>query len=297
MDAIATNRLGKSYAGRPALHDVTLRVRSGSLFGFLGPNGAGKTTVLRVLAGLLRPTVGHATVLGGDTWHDGPRIRREIGFLPGEIRLYEHLTGRQTLHFLDAARGGGHTDEIRRLAEVFDLDLTTRVRKYSRGMKQKLGLVQTLMHRPRVLLMDEPTTALDPLMRGQLYRELRAVAADGRTVLFSSHTLSEVDELCDEVAIVRAGRLVECERIAVLRQRALRRVSLRMPPGLALNPPDGLRVLECRDGSVRATWTGAVQPLLSWLADVGVDDVTLAAPDLEDLFMTYYVDPTGEAAS
>lgn len=288
MDAIVTERLCKRYGSRLALRDLTLRVSRGSRFGFLGPNGAGKTTVLRILTGLLRASSGRAVVLGGDAWGDGPRVRREIGYLPGDVRFWEHLTGGATLDFLGAARGGGHGAEARRLAKVFDLDLRPRVRQYSRGMKQKLGLIQALMHRPRLILMDEPTTALDPLVREQLYRELRRVSDDGRTVLFSSHTLSEVEDLCDEVAIVREGRLVECERIEVLRERALRRVELRWRGALGAALPAELHVIERCDGRVRGAWEGPLLPLFRWLSEQAIDDVTVAPPDLEDLFLAYY---------
>src|SRR5262249_17497329 len=184
---------------------------------------AGKTTAIRIMVGLLRASAGSARLFGRDCWSDGPSLRAEVGYLPGELHLYEALTGRATLEFLAEARRRDCAGEVRRLAQLFDLDLDRRVRGYSRGMKQKLGLIQALMHRPRLLILDEPTSGLDPLMRRCLFDELRSVAAEGRTVLFSSHTLSEVDELCDEVAVLRQGRLVETERIDVLRARAPRR--------------------------------------------------------------------------
>ncbi len=288
MDAIVTERLCKSYGACDAVRDVSLRVPTGSCFGFLGPNGAGKTTVLRTLAGLIRATSGRATVLGGDAWRDGPRLRRDMGYLPGDVRFWDGLTGAQTLDLLIAARDSTGAEEARRLATEFELDLRPRVRHYSRGMKQKLGLIQALMHKPRLLLMDEPTTALDPLVRAGVFRELRAVAAGGRTVLFSSHTLSEVEELCDQVAIVREGRLVECERVAALRARALRRVEVRLSAGAAFEAPDGLTAVERHGSLVRGTWSGPLEPLLRWLSGAGVEDVTIAPPDLEDLFMAYY---------
>jgi ABC-2 type transport system ATP-binding protein len=177
------------------------------------------------------------------------------------------------------------------LQRVFELDLDKKVRRYSRGMKQKLGLIQALMHKPRLLILDEPTTALDPLVREALNDELRATARDGRSVLFSSHTLTEVEELCDEVAIVRGGQIIENERISVLRQRAVRRVEVMFDAGRPLSvAPPGLRVLNQHDGKLTGTWVGSIQPLLEWLSGMGVSDVSIAPPDLEDLFMTYYAD-------
>lgn len=294
-DAIEVRGLCKRYGSREVLSDLHLRVPAGRLFGFLGPNGAGKTTTLRILLGLVRASAGTASILGRDAWADGPRVRASVGYVPGDVRLYDGLTGRATLAFFDAARGRRCAAEIARLANAFELDLNQRVRRYSRGMKQKLALIQALMHRPAVLVLDEPTASLDPLVRGRLYGELRAATSEGRTVLFSSHTLSEVEELCDEVAILRAGRLVECERVEVLRARAVRRVEIvfngsgETPPAV----PEGLRLLERRGARVSGTWTGGAAPLLAWLARSGVRDVTIAPPDLEDLFLAYYADSPG----
>ncbi len=298
MDAIATHALTKQYGTQTALRTLDLRVATGRLFGFLGPNGAGKTTCIRLLLGLLRASSGSATVLGLDAWRDGPRLRQQVGYLPGDVRFWDGLTGRATLRFLDRARGGGHWGEVERLAERLDLVLDKRVRNYSRGMKQKLGIIAAMMHRPRLLILDEPTTALDPLVRAGLYDELRAVVAAGRTVLFSSHTLAEVEELCDEVAIVRRGRLIEQERMSVLRERALRRIEIHWRPGTAppRTGPRGLRVLENTAAYLRATWTGEVPSLLTWLAGLPVQDVTIAPPDLDDLFLEYYRQDNGEAS-
>jgi ABC-2 type transport system ATP-binding protein len=291
MEVIRIERLCKQYGRARVLHDVSMTVRAGSLFGFLGPNGAGKSTTIRILLGLLRATSGHATVLGHDVWRGGPALRARVGYLPGDVRFYDHLTGRATLDFLNAARGGGAEREVTRLAERFDLDLSKRVRRYSRGMKQKLGLIQALMHRPELLILDEPTTALDPLVRQTLFEELRAVAAEGRTVLFSSHTLSEVEELCDEVAIVRRGRLIENDRIEVLRNRAVRRVEVFLNAGAPPPPPPpGLRISHRQNGVLEGAWVGHIDPLLAWLRDAAVADVVIAPPDLEDLFLAYYGD-------
>ncbi len=296
--AVATHGLTKLYRGRPALRGINLRVPAGSLFGFLGPNGAGKTTTLRILLGLLRASRGRAEILGRDCWREGARLRRDVGYLPGDIRLYDHLTGREHLRFLAAARGAARRAQWESLALRFELNLEQRVRNYSRGMKQKLGIIQALMDRPQLLILDEPTIALDPLMRQVLYEELRGVAGEGRTVLFSSHTLSEVEALCDRVAILRQGEIVAQDRIEALQHRAVRRVEVRMAAGT--QPPQlpaGLNLIERADTWLRATWTGPVQPLLAWLTAARVQDVTLGPPDLEDLFLTYYSDaPRGAQA-
>lgn len=285
--------LRKRYKGF-ALDGISLSLPQGYILGLIGPNGAGKTTTIRILLGLLRASSGRALVLDQDVWRAGPRLRAEVGYLPGDIRLYDHLTGRATLRFFDAARGGRGGPEIARLAARFDLDLDVRVRNYSRGMKQKLGLIQALMHRPQLLMLDEPTVSLDPLVRRTLSETLREAASEGRTVLFSSHTLSEVEELCDRVAILRDGRLVEQDEITALRRRAVRHVEIRFrraagPPP----PPAGLRVAHRADNLVIGAWSGPVEPLIAWLARCPVEDVTIGQPDLQDLFMAYYAKPAG----
>jgi ABC-2 type transport system ATP-binding protein len=288
--AIHTHGLTKHYGRYVALRDLDLRVPAGALYGFLGPNGSGKTTAIRLLLGLLRATRGQAEVLGQQAWRDGPRLRRAVGYLAGDVRLYDHMTGHRTIRFVAAAHERDVWPEARRLAGALDLDLDKRVRNYSRGMKQKLGLIVALMHRPALLVLDEPTTALDPLVREALFTELRSVVADGRTVLFSSHTLAEVDALCDHVAILRRGRLIEQERMDVLRGRAVRHVELRTQPGSALpdRRPAGLELHATGPDFFAGAWSGPVADLLAWLHEARVADVTIAAPDLEDLFMAYY---------
>ena len=299
MAAIETHDLCKRFGPHEVLRKVNLRVPVGSRFGFLGPNGAGKTTTIRILLGLLRASGGAARVLGNDAWRDGSRARANVGYLAGDVHLYGDLTGRATLAFLDGARGRDSRSEIQRLTRRFDLELDKRVRDYSRGMKQKLGLIQAMMHRPQLLILDEPTIALDPLVREALYEELRAVSADGRTVLFSSHTLGEVERLCDELAILRKGRLIEQARVEVLRTRALRRVDVtfdgeRQP---AEPTPEGLTVAHLSATRLSGTWSGPMPPLLAWLARAHVRDVTIAPPDLEDLFLAYYTDHVAEEST
>ncbi|RIK63496.1 MAG: ABC transporter [Planctomycetota bacterium] len=290
MYVIETRRLAKRYGTIHALGGIDLCVPRGSIFGFLGPNGAGKTTTMRILVGLLRPTAGRADVLGLDAVRRSTEIRRRIGYLPGDVRLYEWMTGRQLLSFCDAARGGGAGNEIHRLRERFDLNLDRRIRDYSRGMKQKLGLIAALAHRPELLVLDEPTTALDPLVQQTLYDELRAAAAEGRTVLFSSHTLSEVELLCDRVAIIRSGLLIEDDTIERLRGRAVRHVTLRLRGGAAagLRLPDGAATTALHDGEISMSWKGEIGPLIGWLAGLDLADVAIGPPDLEDLFAAYY---------
>lgn len=296
MIAIESQKLRKSYGDYKALHGIDLTVPTGSLFGFLGPNGAGKTTAIRILLGLLRATDGVARILDQDPWRDGPSLRAHIGYIPGDIRLYPNMTGRDTLCFFDRARRRNSSDEIDRLSTAFDLDLGKRVRAYSKGMKQKLGLIQALMHRPQLLILDEPSSGLDPLVQATLQSELRSAATRGQTVLFSSHTLKEVQDLCDRVAILRNGNLIEQDAIDTLRNRAIRRVEITFDGNGSIPDKliDGFTVINRTDRQLAGSWTGPLPRLMHWLANQPIADVTIAPPDLEDLFMTYYADDGAE---
>jgi ABC-2 type transport system ATP-binding protein len=288
---IVARQLTRRYGARTGIEGVDLEVPDGMLFGFLGPNGAGKTTTIRVLLGLLRPTSGRGEVLGGDCWRDSHRIKRDVGYLPGDVRLYASLTGETHLRICGAIRGCDLLTPGRALAERFGLDLDVAVRRMSRGMRQKLGLILALAPRPRLLILDEPTVSLDPLMRDQLISHLRRLAAEGHTVFFSSHTLSEVDRLCERVAILRDGRLVADETLEGLRARARRQVSIRWmaSPGPPESGPPPFLDLDERDGRRwLGTLRGPVPDLLDWAHGRPVEDMTIGHPDLDSLFRQYY---------
>jgi ABC-2 type transport system ATP-binding protein len=290
MAVVEIRNLAKSYSDVVALRDVTLTVPAGSRFGFLGPNGAGKSTTLRILIGLLRASGGSARVFGLDAWNESTEIRKRLAYLSGDARLYDGMTGLAFLKFVDRVRGGGGWSEALRLGERFELAAGRKIRSYSKGMRQKLAIIQALMHKPELLILDEPTSGLDPLMQHVLYAELRAITDEGRTVLFSSHTLSEVEQLCDRVAIVRSGRIVESGTTESLRRRALRRVVLKHRGGIpeSLSIPEGMTVRATQNGTITGTWAGPVDPLLLWLSGLPLDDVSISQPSLEDLFATYY---------
>ena len=288
---IEIERLTRRYGSRTGVEGVSLRIDAGSLFGFLGPNGSGKTTTIRVLLGFLRPTEGRASLFGRDCWQAGRQIRQDVGYLPGDLRLYPSWTGQQYLRLFgqirrrDIAAAGGD------LADRFSLDMAVPVRKMSRGMRQKLGLLLALAHEPQLLILDEPTASLDPLMQEQLLQLLRALAEKGHTVFFSSHTLSEVERLCDRVAIVREGRLVADETLETLRGRARRRFTIRwvqLTDAAEVKPPPFLSVDERRNRTWDGSLTGETPQLVQWAATQPIEDITIGHPDLDSLFRRYY---------
>ncbi len=294
--AIRTEHLVKRYGAVEALRGLNLEVRQGEIYGFLGPNGAGKTTTIRCLLDLIRPTQGRVWVLGLDPQRAGPRVRAQVGYLPGELRLYEDLTARQTLALLHGLHGRPPDwAYITALAERLHLDLDAPVAALSRGNRQKVGIVQALMHRPALLLLDEPTSGLDPLMQKTVLALLRQAREDGATVFFSSHNIPEVEEIADRVGIIRDGRLVEVLAPEDLRRRAVRRVWVRFGAPApdaedALAAVPGVRVLR-RAG---ATWhlevTGSMDALIKALAAYRVETLTTEQPSLEEVFLAHYRD-------
>jgi ABC-2 type transport system ATP-binding protein len=290
MATIETDALTRTYGSRRGIESIDLWVPEGTLFGFLGPNGAGKTTAIRVLVGLLQPSAGAARIFGRDCWRDSAAIKREIGYVPGDLRLHAWLDGRTALAIWGRIRRRDMLAEGRRLAERFNLDLSVKVRSMSRGMRQKLGLILALAHRPRLLILDEPTVTLDPLVQQTVQQVLRELAAGGHTIFFSSHMLAEVEQLCQRVAIIRDGRVVADESLDELRRRAGHQVTIRWrdAAAAAAAPPASLE-LEPSSGLVwRGFLNGPLDPFVTWLAGRAFDDVEIGRPDLEALFHHYY---------
>ena len=288
--AIALERLTKRYGRRRGIEDITLTVAPGEVFGFLGPNGAGKSTSIRTMLDLLRPTSGSATLLGLDSHRDAVEIHRRIGYLPGDFAAYPRVTGRRYLGFFADLRGIRHP-AFEALAERLSCDLTTPIRSLSQGNVQKLGLIQALMHDPEVLVLDEPTQGLDPLVQRRFHEIVREIAADGRTVFLSSHILSEVERTCDRVSIIGEGRLIATRDIGELKAKAARTIEFHftrpVPPAAFSNIPRVTNV-EVHGDSVRCTVRGSVDALIKAAARYELVDIQSQQPGLEDLFLEYY---------
>ena len=285
--------LHKSYGKVRALRGVDLEVQRGEIFGFLGPNGAGKTTTIRCLLDAIRPDGGTVRVLGMDPQANPAAVQARTGYLPGELRLYDNLTAESQLRFLSDMRGTkadwGH---VRRLAERLDLDLTMPIKNLSKGNKQKVGVVQALMHRPELLMLDEPTGGLDPLMQQEVLGLIREANADGATVFFSSHIMSEVQVIADRVAMLREGVVVEVAETHSLIERALIRTTVRFKQpvdGSALGNVPGVTVLSWDDhSSVTLQVKGDMDALVKALGSYPVRDLETARPSLEEVFLAYY---------
>jgi ABC-2 type transport system ATP-binding protein len=293
-DPTAVRALGlqKSYGRVRALRGVDLEVRRGEIFGFLGPNGAGKTTTIRCMLDLIRPNGGSIEVLGLNPQKDPVAVRARIGYLPGELRLDEAMNVERQLQFLSRLRGRKlDAGYVRSLAARLDLDLKFPTRNLSKGNKQKVGVVQALMHRPELLILDEPTFGLDPLIQQEVLRILKEAKTGGTTVFFSSHILSEVEEIAERVAIIRLGSVVEVADIESLLRRSLRRIYIRLrhPVDLApLRGAPGVRALTQDGASARLEIEGEMEGLVRALAAFPVRDLETERPTLEEIFLAYY---------
>ena len=296
--AIETRALTKRYGSVPALTDLDLVVRPGEIFGFLGPNGAGKSTTIRVLLGFLHPTAGGARVLGLDALDESVEIRRRIGYLPGGIAIYDSLSGAAALEYLSDLQGRPpvRREELCERLEMPASVLRRRVRDYSRGMRQKMGVIQALQHDPELAILDEPTEGLDPLMQQAFYGILADLRGAGRTVFMSSHILSEVERVCDRVAIIRRGRLMALHGVEELLARRKRRVQVRWrgsAPDLAAVP--GLSDVAVDGDRISGTLLGDVAPFVRAVASPSLVDLIIEPARLEEAFLEYYADEPAEA--
>jgi ABC-2 type transport system ATP-binding protein len=288
---IRTERLTKSYGVHRGIVDVDLEVQAGEVFGFLGPNGAGKTTTLRTLLDLIRPTSGRAFVFDIETTVDPVSIHRRIGYIPGEFALYDRLTGAQTIEYFGNLRGGVDRAHRDALIERFDLDPSRRFKEYSKGNKQKVGLVIALQHRPELLMLDEPTAGLDPLVQQSFYALVREAQGEGRTVFLSSHILSEVERTCDRVAIIRDGRLVKVDSVEGLRDLAHHEVELRFADGVptsAFAGLPGVSDVRVEEHTLRMRVSGPITPVVQAAAQHELLDFVSREPTLEETFLAQY---------
>ena len=308
MDAIVTAGLTKRYGHGPrpihlpghgsageirALEELSIEVHEGEIFGFLGPNGAGKSTTIRLLLGFLHPSAGSGSVFGLDIVRDSVEIRKRTGYLPGGIALYDTLTGERLLDYLAdlTGRSPSRRAELCDRLELSAATLRRLVRDYSRGMRQKIGIVQALQHDPELAILDEPTEGLDPLMQRAFYGILDDLKAAGRTIFFSSHVLSEVERVCDRVAIIRRGRLVALEDVEALLDRRKRNVEMRvLGPAPALEGVAGVSSLAVLDGRITCQLEGDVGPFLAAIRDSRVVDLTIEPAHLEEAFLELYHD-------
>lgn len=290
-DIIEFKHVTKTYGASRGVTDLNFGVQANRIVGFLGPNGAGKTTTISMLVDLTRPTSGSISIFGLDAQHDSLAIRKRIGFLAGDFALDKQLTGRQQLAYFASIRGGVDEAYVSELAERLQCELERPIHTLSRGNKQKIGLISALMHKPELLIFDEPTSGLDPLIQAEFNKILLSHKAAGKTAFISSHVLSEIQELCDEVAFIKEGRLIAVKPLSAIEDGAVKQLLITSRDPLLkaqLTKLSGLKVLAHDGAQLSCNYSGPIDSLLHLLAKHKIDDLTLTEADLEAAFMQYY---------
>jgi ABC-2 type transport system ATP-binding protein len=293
MNVIETTKLTKYYGKSRGIIDVDMAVKEGEIYGFIGPNGAGKSTTIRTLLNLIYPTSGSATVFGKDILKYGPEIRQEVGYLPSEVFYYDDMRAIDLLKYSATFYGKdakASEKRIKDLAERFDLDLKKKIDDLSYGNKKKVGIIQGLAHKPKLIILDEPTGGLDPLIQQEFFHLLREENQNGATVLFSSHILSQVQKLCDRVAIIKDGSIIKVEHIKALLENATKRFQLELAetPDVGRFQIDGVSDLAVANHSVSFLFRGHLNDVTRLLAQTDLVDMQVEEPDLEEIFMHYY---------
>jgi ABC-2 type transport system ATP-binding protein len=291
MNVIEIKNLTKTYGKARGISDISFNVEEGEIFGFIGPNGAGKSTTIRTLLSLIYPTSGSATIFGKDTVKFAPEIKKEIGYLPSEVFYYDNMKVKDLLNYSASFYKKDCKKRIIELAEIMDLDLNKKIDDLSLGNKKKVGIVQGLLHSPKLIILDEPTSGLDPLMQQKFFELLERENKNGATILFSSHILSEVQRLCNRVAIIKEGQIVTVEKISTLKENTYKKFKIETSSPL---DPDyfaisGVNKLETKDNITSFLFKGNVNTVMKKIANIEIMNLWIEEPDLEEIFMHYYV--------
>jgi ABC-2 type transport system ATP-binding protein len=290
MNIIQTEKLTKYYGSKRGIIDVDLEVKKGEIFGFIGPNGAGKSTTIRILLNLLYPSGGRAEIFGMDVCKRSKEIKRRIGYLPSESNFYDRMHVMEYLQYAARYHQQECDDRIKELAENFEVDLKAKITDLSTGNKKKVSILQSLIHHPELLILDEPTNGLDPLIQSRFFEVLRAENSNGTTILFSSHILSEVQKLCKRVAIIKNGRIITVEDIESMRQKNLKKIKIEFDK--ALNQKwfglQGVSNITRDENTITFSFSGDINNLIEILNNKRVNDLVIEEPSLEEIFMHYY---------
>lgn len=287
MSLLQTDNLTKDYGQFRALDHLNLTLEAGEVFGLLGPNGSGKTTSLRLIMGFLQPTLGSARIQGHDCWAEGVQARQHVTYLPGELRLYDNMTGRQLIRFLCELRDQSHPENLASMAQRFDIDIDQPLSQMSSGMKRKVALLQVLVLHAKLIIMDEPTNTLDPRMRDELLYQVEQAKSQGQTVLFSSHVLSEVEQVCDRVGILRQGKLVHVQQMSELRDGRRIQVHLQNPIE-SIPEMEGLTIRQQSSQELTLEHTGSLPELFTWLGQQALSDLRMEPLGLAPVYYRYH---------
>ena len=293
MKAIEINHLTKYYGKNRGIIDVNFDVEEGEIFGFIGPNGAGKSTTIRTLLSLISANEGSVKIFGKDIKQNGPEIRQDIGYLPSEVFYYDNMKVIDLLNYSASFYKKDCSNRIKYLAEIMDLDLNKKIDSLSYGNKKKVGIVQGLLHEPKLIILDEPTSGLDPLMQQKFFNLLEEENKKGVTILFSSHILTEVQRLCDKVAIIKEGKIIKVEKISTLKENNYKKINLITtkivnPDYFSMPGVSNLKIHNNNQNKIEFLIKGNINVLMQKLSQIEIADIAISEPDLEEIFMHYY---------
>ncbi|MFS0862883.1 ATP-binding cassette domain-containing protein [Fredinandcohnia sp. 179-A 10B2 NHS] len=290
MNVTEINNLTKMYGKARGIEDISFHVEEGEIFGFIGPNGAGKSTTIRTLLSLIYPTSGSAKIFGKDTIEFSAEIKKEIGYLPSEVFYYDNMKVKDLLKYSASFYKKDCSKRIKELAEIMELDVNRKIEDLSLGNKKKVGIVQGLLHEPKLIILDEPTSGLDPLMQQRFFELLEEENKKGATILFSSHILSEVQRLCDRVAIIKDGKIVTVEKISTLKENNFKRFTIETASSIDNNyfSIPGVNDLEISDKKVSFLFKGNLNTVMAKISGIEITNLSVDEPDLEEIFMHYY---------
>ncbi len=290
MSVIEIKNLTKSYGKARGINNINLSVEQGEIFGFIGPNGAGKSTTIRTLLGLIYPSEGSATIFG-KSCTEHPEVRKELGYLPSEVFYYDNMRVMDLLKYSASFYKKDCTARIKELAEVMDLDLKKKIEDLSFGNKKKVGIVQGLLHEPKLIILDEPTSGLDPLMQQKFFELIAEENRKGATVFFSSHILSEVQKMCSRVAFIKDGKIIKLEKMSTLQENSYKKISIETKEIIPKEVFDikGVSKLENKGKSINFIFKGNINLIMAKMADIDLRNISIEEPDLEEIFMHYYV--------
>jgi len=290
MNVIEIKNLTKSYGKARGIIDVSFNVEEGEIFGFIGPNGAGKSTTIRTLLSLIYPTSGSATIFGKDCVEFGPEIKKEIGYLPSEVFYYDNMKVIDLLKYSASFYKKDCSKRIKELAEIMDLDLNKKIDDLSFGNKKKVGIVQGLLHEPKLIILDEPTSGLDPLMQQKFFDLLEQENKKGATILLSSHILGEVQRLCNRVAIIKEGKIIKVEKISTLQENNHKKFKIEVKSKIEDNyfNISGVSALEINDNIISFLFRGDINLIMKKISEIQIANLWIEEPDLEEIFMHYY---------
>ena len=289
MSIIEIKSLSKSYGKNRGINDVNLMVNKGEIFGFIGPNGAGKSTTIKLLLNLIFPTSGEAKIFGLDCVTETEKIKESVGYVPSEVRYYDNMTVKELLNYAKSFRKNVDNGYVEELCKIFDVELTKNISELSLGNKKKVAIVQALLHKPQLLILDEPTNGLDPLIQQKLFDTLLKVKESGTTIFLSSHNLTEVEEFCDRVAIIKEGKIIEVRNIADFAHKKVKRVTVKLDENIQEQlTAIGAEKLESDKNSVTFNYNGDINKLLSVITKYKLEDLVIEEKKLSEVFMSYY---------